>query len=166
MLKFIANTVVLTTFILLAACGGNVNQTEETNIQATNSAPSSVEADFKSEILIHFTSYHDQVNESELPVLKTLETNLIALVEHDHTLFKSGFVNEDLANSMDYYYGEQFLYRFTDIDSMEHITAYKQWNITVVGQRMDTTSQAVEDIKMLYAIRQNELGEWVIYTID
>ncbi len=89
------------------------------------------------------------------------------MVEHDHSLFESGFVNEKLVEAMEPYYGEQYHYKFTGIESIDdNLPNEQQVNVTVIGQRLDTTSDTIEDVKMLYAIRKNDIGEWVIYTID
>jgi len=82
-------------------------------------------------------------------------------------LFQAGFVNKKLADAMDPYYSTQFKYKFTGIESIDqHLSNEHQVNITVSGQRLDTVAGTIEDVKMLYAIRPNDQGEWVIYTID
>lgn len=182
MLKSIAMMVVLISLIFLTACGGDAKPNEGPNngtntpingstIKAENSnnteTKQSNEASFKAELSINLKSYQDQLTESDLPALEVLQKNLTALVEHDHTLFQSGFVNQKLADAMDSYYGKQFEYKFIDIDSIDSdLPNEHQLNITVIGQRLDTTAGTIEDVKMLYAIRPNDQGEWVIYTID
>lgn len=107
------------------------------------------------------------LKESDRPALDILEENLIALVQHDHELYRSGFVDDQLADAMDFYYGEQFQYKFSSIESIEKNASIKnQLHITVLGERLDTTSDSVEQVRMMYAIRQSEQGEWDIYTID
>lgn len=181
MLKSVAVIVTLTSLIFLTACGGGTASREESKpgLNTTNNASSSMEnsnkpetnetkaVNFKSEILLDFNAYQDQLTESDLPALQVLEKNLTALVEHDHVLYQSGFVNEKLAEAMDNYYSEDFQYRFTDIESIEsNLPNENQVNITVIGQRLDEKAGTVEDVKMLYAIRPNDQGDWVIYTID
>lgn len=173
----------LTSLILLTSCGGEPILKEESNSGAmtptTNSANNTdkkqnnteinqpKEASFKSELTINMKSYQDQLAESDFPALEVLEKNLTALVEHDHSLFASGFVNEKLAEAMEPYYGEQYYYKFTGIESIDdNLPNEHQVNITVIGQRLDTTSDTIEEVKMLYAIRENDIGVWVIYTID
>ncbi|MNC65802.1 hypothetical protein D3C75_1161250 [compost metagenome] len=68
---------------------------------------------------------------------------------------------------MDFYYGEQFQYNFSSIESIEkHASIKNQLHITVLGERLDTTTDSVEQVRMMYAIRQSEQGDWDIYTID
>ncbi|MNC64773.1 hypothetical protein D3C75_1150060 [compost metagenome] len=118
-------------------------------------------------MLINLKSYADQLTENDLPALEVLEKNLTALVEHDHTLYQSGFVNKKLAEAMEPYYNEQYQYKFTDIESIDSMLPNEhQVNITVIGQRLDMAAKTVENVKMLYAIRPNDQGEWVIYIID
>lgn len=182
MLKSIVMGVIMTSLIFLTACGGNVKQKDESGIVANTPTHNSMnnteesqsteikptnEANFKAELTINLKSYQDQMTESDLPSLEVLEANLTALVEHDHELFQSGFVNKRLAVAMEPYYGEQFQYKFTGIESIDqNLTNEHQVNITVIGQRLDTTTGTIEDVKMLYAIRSNDQGKWVIHTID
>lgn len=68
---------------------------------------------------------------------------------------------------MEPYYDEQYQYKFTDIESIDSMLPNEhQVNITVTGQRLDMAAKTVENVKMLYAIRPNDQGEWVIYIID
>ncbi|MDR6724543.1 hypothetical protein J2W91_003011 [Paenibacillus amylolyticus] len=107
------------------------------------------------------------LKESDRPALDILQENLIALVQHDHKLYRSGFVDDQLADAMDFYYGEQFQYKFSSIESIEkHASIKNQLHITVLGERLDTTTDSVEQVRMMYAIRQSEQGDWDIYTID
>lgn len=164
MLKFMSQIVMLTSLIFLTACGEVTEQVKEPQSSATKQPYT---ASFKAELSLNLQSYHDQLSEEELPALEVLEDNLTALVEHDHTLFISGFVNEKLAEAMEPYYSEQFQYRFTAIESIDHnLPNEHQVNITVIGERLDRATEIIDDVKMLYAIRPNDQGEWVIYTID
>lgn len=107
------------------------------------------------------------LQESDRPALDILEENLIALVQHDYELYRSGFVDDQLADAMEFYYGEQFQYKFSSIESIEkHQSIKNQLHITVLGERLDTTTDSVEQVRMMYAIRQSEQGDWDIYTID
>ncbi|WP_128100149.1 hypothetical protein [Paenibacillus sp. DCT19] len=107
------------------------------------------------------------LKESDRPALDILEENLIALVQHDHELYRSGFVDDQLADALNFYYGEQFQYKFSSIESIEkHQSIKNQLHITVLGERLDTTTDSVEQVRMMYAIRQSEQGDWDIYTID
>ncbi|MCM3174569.1 hypothetical protein [Paenibacillus sp. MER 99-2] len=107
------------------------------------------------------------LQESDRPALDILEENLIALVQHDHKLYRSGFVDDQLADALDFYYGEQFQYKFSSIESIKKQTSIKnQLHITVLGERLDTTTDSVEQVRMMYAIRQSKQGDWDIYTID
>ncbi|WP_145053633.1 hypothetical protein [Paenibacillus xylanexedens] len=107
------------------------------------------------------------LHESDRPALDILEENLIALVQHDHKLYRSGFVDDQLADALDFYYGEQFQYKFSSIESIEkHASIKNQLHITVLGERLDTTTDSVEQVRMMYAIRQSKQGDWDIYTID
>lgn len=68
---------------------------------------------------------------------------------------------------MEPYYDEHYQYKFTDIESIDFMLPNEhQVNITVIGQRLDMAAKTVENVKMLYAIRPNDQGEWVIYIID
>lgn len=164
MLKFMSQIVMLTSLILLTACGEVTEQVKEPQSSATKQPYT---ASFKAELSLNLQSYLDQLSEEELPALRVLEHNLTALVEHNHTLFISGFVNEKLAEAMEPYYSEQFQYRFTSIESIDHnLPNEHQVNITVIGERLDRATAIIDDVKMLYAIRPNDQGEWVIYTID
>lgn len=192
MLKSAAITVILTALILLTACGGDAEPNVETNtgvntpknhvaegetpraanddigaqeqgVTETNQAD--VE-DFESGQLINLESYKDQLTDDKELVLTALENNLFSLVEHDNTLYRSGFVTEKLADDMRYYYGEHFKYRFTDIESIEQNLSWGNVHITVMGQRLDTTTKTIQDVKMMYAFRKNDEGEWMIHTID
>lgn len=164
MLKWIGQIVLLTSLIFLTACG-NVAEQEKEPVSSATKQPYT--ASFKAEMSLNLESYHDQLSEIELPALEVLEDNLTALVEHDHTLFISGFVNEKLAEAMEPYYNEHFQYKFTGIESIErNLPNEHQVNITVIGERLDRAMEIIENVKMLYAIRPNDQGEWVIYTID
>lgn len=164
MLKFMSQIIMLTSLIFLTACGEVTEQVKEPQSSATKQPYT---ASFKAELSLNLQSYHDQLSEEELPALEVLKDNLTALVEHDHTMFLSGFVNEKLAEAMEPYYSEQFQYRFTAIESIDHnLPNEHQVNITVIGERLDRATEIIDDVKMLYAIRPNDQGEWVIYTID
>ncbi|MGM0882852.1 MAG: hypothetical protein ACQEXQ_17680 [Bacillota bacterium] len=192
MLKSTAIAVILTVLILMTACGGDSEPKAESNTVVNNPenlvagreslSPSNDEngeqdqdvteknqtdeANFESGLFIDMKSYQDQLNEDNAMVFAALENNLVSLVEHNNTLYRSGFVNEELADAMKYYYGEQFRYRFTDIESIEQNLPYENVHVTVIGQRLDSTTGATEDMKMLYAFRQNDQREWMIHTID
>lgn len=123
--------------------------------------------DSNTELAIDLESAKYTLKESDRPALDILEENLIALVQHDYELYRSGFVDDQLADAMDFHYSEQFQYKFSSIESIEKNASIKnQLHITVVGERLDTTTDSVEQVKMMYAIRQSEQGDWDIYTID
>lgn len=123
--------------------------------------------DFKAELAFDLRSIENQLTENEIPALEVLENNLNALVNHDHAAFKSGFVTEDLAEALDFYYGEHLQYRFTELESFErHSYIENQVHFTIGGERLDTTTDTVEYVKLMYAIRQDDQGKWTIYTID
>lgn len=182
MLKTIARMLMLMSLIFLAACAGDVKPIEEPSTGANTPTQSPAmntqkpqntepkqpnETSFKAELSINLKSYSDQLTEYDLPALEVLDKNLTALVEHDHTLYQSGFVNKKLADAMEPYYDEQYQYKFTDIESIDSMLPNEhQVNITVTGQRLDMAAKTVENVKMLYAIRPNDQGEWVIYIID
>jgi hypothetical protein len=190
MLKSTAIAVILTALILLTACGGDSQPIEESNTgvntreNAGSESPSPANddngiqepdstetnqadvANFESGQFINMKSYLDQLTEDNALVLTALENNLDSLVEHNNTLYRSGFVNEKLADAMRYYYGEQFQYRFTDIESIEPNPRNENLHITVIGERLDTTTKTIEGVKMMYALGQNDKGEWIIHTID
>ncbi|NUU79808.1 hypothetical protein [Paenibacillus xylanilyticus] len=182
MIKTFVMTTLLVSLIFLMACSGeslpkdkpststNIptqnEATDTTNSQDTSAKPSS-NTSFKAELAIDLESAKNPLNENERPALDVLEKNLTALVQHDHKLYRSGFVDDQLADAMDFYYGEQFQYTFSSIESIEKSASIKkQVHITVLGERLDTTTNSVEEVKMMYAIRQNEQGDWDIYTID
>ncbi|WP_179088947.1 hypothetical protein [Paenibacillus odorifer] len=172
----------LMSLIFLAACAGDVKPNQEPSTGANTPTQSPAintqkpqitepkqpnETSFKAELLINLKSYADQLTENDLPALEVLEKNLTALVEHDHTIYQSGFVNKKLAEAMEPYYDEQYQYKFTDIESIDSMLPNEhQVNITVIGQRLDIAEETVENVKMLYAIRPNDQGKWVIYIID
>jgi hypothetical protein len=187
-----AIAVILTALILLTACGEDAKPIEESNTgvntpenlvtereshgaanddngpqdQDVTETNQTEEANFESGQLINLESYHDQLTDGKELVLTALENNLVSLVEHNNTLYRSGFVSEKSADAMKYYYGEQYRYRFTDIESIEQNLSYGNVHITVIGQRLDTTTGTIEEVKMMYAFRQNDQGEWMIHTID
>lgn len=178
MLKAIAMTTLLASLMFLTACGGNSLPKDETST-STNTptsnptksqdteAKASSNTTFKAELEIDLEAAKEPLTENERPALDVLEQNLNALVQHDHKQYLSGFVDDKLANAMDFYYGEQFKYKFTSIESIENNASIKsQVQVTVLGERLDTTTDSVEDVKMMYAIRKNDQGDWDIYTID
>lgn len=125
---------------------------------------SSSNMDFEAGLTIDLESAKDLLKENERPAL---EKNLTALVEHDHKMYRLGFVNGRLADVMEFYYGEHFQYKFSSIESIGESTSIRnQVHITVLGERLDTTTGSVEKIKWMYAIRQNAQRDWDIYTID
>ncbi|MDQ0113331.1 hypothetical protein [Paenibacillus harenae] len=192
MIKCTAITVLLTALVLLTACRGEADPKAETNTEVTTpenhiaevETPGAENGDnglkdqdvtetnqpdadnFESAQLINLESYKDQFTDGKELVLTALENNLFSLVEHNDTLYRSGFVNEKLADDMKYYYGEQFKYRFIDIESIEQNLSWGNVHITVLGQRLDTTTKTISEVKMMYAFRENDEGEWMIHTID
>lgn len=177
MLKSLALRALLTSLILLTACGDtasptndskNMTNTTQNSIPDTSKSPE-VEAstNFNPSLDIDFKKAEGSLSEDELPLLDVLEKNLNALVQHDHNLYRSGFVTEKLADAMEFYYSEEFMYKFSAIESIEKGVSIKnQVHITILGERLNTTTETVEDVKMMYAIRMNDRGEWSIYTID
>lgn len=178
MLKSFALTALLTSFILLSSCGDTTSPTEEpTNTTNTtqNSVPDtsiSSEAEtesstnFKSGIDIDFKEAESSLTEDELPLLDVLKLNLKGLVEHDQSLYRSGFVTEKLADAMEGYYSEEFQYKFLTIESIEKFKSKNQVHVFVLGERLDSSTDTIEEVKMMYAIRMNKEGMWSIYTID
>ncbi|KGP77612.1 MULTISPECIES: hypothetical protein [Paenibacillus] len=177
MIKSFALTVLLTSFILLTACGDTTSPNDEPNNTTNtsqNSSPEtspSPEADpstkFKPGIDIDFKEAESSLTEEESPLLDVLKLNLKGLVEHDHNLYRSGFVTEKLADSMDGYYSEEFQYNFSTIESIENNESIKnQVHVTVLGERLDSSTDTIEEVKMMYAVRMNNEGMWSIYTID
>lgn len=137
-----------------------------TIMQDTVTKPSS-NIDFEAGLTIDLESAKDLLNENERPALSLLEKNLTALVQHDHNMYRSGFVNDRLADAMEFYYGKQFQYTFSSIESIEESTSVRnQVHVTVLGERLDTATDSVEKVKLMYAIRQNAQQDWDIYTID
>ncbi|WP_141504678.1 hypothetical protein [Paenibacillus luteus] len=192
MFKTTAASILLASFILLSACAVEGIQSNESNIgvnssgndlkqmesdykkseqkepeeQANPKAKQEDISNFQSGMFIDLKAYEDQLMDEKASVLTALENNLVSLVDHSNTDYKSGFVSEKLADAMKYYYGDQFQYRFTEIESIEPNPKNDHLHITVLGQRLDTSLQTIEDIKMMYALGQNNQGDWVIYTID
>lgn len=167
MRKAIAMMTLLTCLIYLAACGADtlpqdeqitatntpspITTTDATKPQDTENNP--LDTSFKAELLIDLKSFEDQFTENELPALEILENNLTALVQHDHKLYRSGFVNEELADAMQFYYDEQLLYKFTDIEFIEkNVNKRDEIHFIVLGERQDTTTGTVEEIRMFYFI--------------
>jgi len=181
-IKPIVMTTLLASLIFLAACSGEslpkVEPTSSTNTPTRNASPNTTKSqdtgatpssitNFKADLTIDLESAKDLLKEYERPALDVLEKNLTALVQHDHKLYRFGFVNDRLADAMDVYYGEQFQYIFSSIEGIEKKASnYNQLHITVLGERLDTTTNSVEKVKMMYVIRQNKQGDWDIYTID
>ncbi|WP_151735998.1 hypothetical protein [Paenibacillus tengchongensis] len=159
--------------LLLALCvgcsgekSGPASPLAPTAIGTAESNPQNKDG-FKAELSLDVQSYQDQLKTNDLPVLEVLEQNLTALVDHDHTLFRSGFVNNQLADAMEVYYSDQYQYKFTAIESIEQNLQIKnQVHITVLGERYDTHTDITEEVKMMYAIRRSDQGVWTIYTID
>ncbi|WP_336783386.1 hypothetical protein [Paenibacillus illinoisensis] len=182
MIKTSVVTTLLTSLFFLTACSGESLSKDEptpsTNTPTRNISPNTTKSQdtgakpssntsFKAELAIDLESAKNLLKENERSALDVLEKNLTALVEHDHKLYRFGFVDDRLADAMDFYYGEQFQYMFSNIESIEKKEAnYNQLHITVLGERLDTTTDTIEKVKMMYAIRQNEQGDWDIYTID
>jgi len=139
--------------LLMSACRSPLGEVSDTS--------------FKAELAVDLRSVEDRLTEAERPALDVLEDNLNALVTHNHELYRSGFVDEQLADAMEGYYGEAFQYRFTDIDSVEILNdSPHQIQITVLGRKLDTSTGADEAVKLFYAIRQDGEGQWKIWTID
>lgn len=159
MRKGFAMITLFLSLLLVTACVTNPQATPPILILSTS---------FESELAIDLESAKDSLTENERPALDVLEQNLTALVQHDHSQYRSGFVDEQLADALDFYYSEEFQYKFSSIESIEkHPSIKNQLHITVLGERLDTTTHSsVENIKMMYAIRQSDQGDWAIYTID
>ncbi|NUU73959.1 hypothetical protein [Paenibacillus xylanilyticus] len=179
MLKSIALTALLTSFILLTACGDTNSPTEEppnTTNTTQNSVPDTAKnPDAKTESSTKFNSGNDidfkeaesSLTEDEFPLLDVLKLNLEGLIEHDHDQYRSGFVTEKLAEAMEGYYSEEFQYHFSAIESIEKSESIQnQVHVTVLGERFDKNTNTIEEVKMMYAIRMNNEGMWSIYTID
>lgn len=182
MRKAIAMMTLLTFLVYLAACGVDtppkgeqmtatntpspITATDATKPQDTEDKPS--DTSFKAELLIDLKSLEDQFTENELPALEILENNLTALVQHDQKLYQSGFANEELAEAMKFYYDEQLLYKFTDIEYIEkNVNNRDAIHIIVLGERQDATTGTVEEIKMFYSIiRKKDQEDWFIDMID
>ncbi|OBR69290.1 hypothetical protein A7K91_02600 [Paenibacillus oryzae] len=171
----------LLSMILLAACSNEAatntpNKVTNLSAQQITKEKNSVQAPeteqpeetvFKAELAIDIKSVENQLTENERPLLDVLEKNLTALVEHNHAAFQSGFVDEKLADTLAFYYGENLQYKFTGIESVESYTNPKnQVHITVIGECLDTNTGRIDTVKMMYAIRQSDQGNWDIYTID
>ncbi|WP_438433950.1 hypothetical protein [Gorillibacterium sp. sgz500922] len=125
-------------------------------------APSS--AGFEPGLAIDFDSYRDGLDDSAL--IAALRANLDALVGHDEKGFRAGFVNEQLADGMMGLYGETYRYRFTGIEGTVLTSSYGEKLITVLGQRANTATGDVEDVKMMYVLKPNADGIWKINMID
>ena len=179
MLKSFALTMLLTSIILLTACGDTTSPTEKpTNTTNTtqNSVPDTSKnsenetessTNFKPGINIDFKEAESSLTEDESPLLDVLKLNLKGLVEHDHHLYRSGFVTEKLADAMEGYYNKDFQYNFSTIESIEkHVSNKNQVHVFVLGERLDSSTDTIEEVKMMYAIRMNNEGVWSIYTID
>ncbi|MEN1986387.1 hypothetical protein [Paenibacillus hubeiensis] len=179
MLKSFALTMLLTSFIVLTACGDTTSPTDKST-NTTNTTQNSVpdtskhsenetesSTHFKPGINIDFKEAESSLTEEESPLLDVLKLNLKGLVEHDHHLYRSGFVTEKLADAMEGYYNEDFQYKFSTIESIEKfVSTYKQVHVFVLGERLDSSTDTIEAVKMMYAIRKNNEGVWSIYTID
>ncbi|GEM_PF-1195121 len=146
--------------------GGNASshpaQSEEPKASSTTDPLS-----FKAKLDVDFTSIESELTENEIPALEVLKNNLNALVNHDHAAFKAGFVTEKLAEDLDFYYGDHFQYSFTELELFErHTYIENQVHFTIVGEKLNTDTNTIEAEKLMYAIRQDDQGNWTIYTID
>lgn len=183
MLKTIAKITVTASVILLAACAGEVKPNQDfSNIGTISPSPSpAIQAeqmpgkdiikpdatDFQAGVLIDWSAAEDQLTENHRPALVALNQALVALVEHDYESFRVGFVTEELADALDFYYDDQAEFSFTNLEDIYvHDRIDNQLNLTVAGQRLDAETKTIEDLKYLYAIRLNDQGEWKIHTID
>lgn len=180
--KVIVITLLSIFLIFLTACSNDSLPKDEPSISESEPNPdaasditktqdavtkSSSAIDFEAGLTIDLESAKDLLKENERPALSVLEENLTALVQHDHKMYRSGFVDDRLADAMEFYYGKQFQYKFSSIESIEESKSIRnQVHITVLGERLDTTTGSVEEVKLMYAIRQNAYHGWDIYTID
>nr|WP_154894115.1 hypothetical protein [Paenibacillus xylanexedens] len=96
------------------------NHDAATDITITQDAvtKSSSNIDFEAGLTIDLESAKDLLKKNERPALSVLEKNLTALVQHDHKMYRSGFVDDRLADAMEFYYGEHFQYKFSSIESI------------------------------------------------
>ncbi|OWA35405.1 hypothetical protein B9G55_12220 [Saccharibacillus sp. O16] len=126
-----------------------------------------VDFDFKPANTIDFQSLESKSNPQEQQAFEVLKNNLNALVKHDRNLFESGMATEKLAEDMKDYLDHKWLYKFTKIESVEKNQDIKnQFQITVIGERLDTSIKNLENLRLMYAIRYDDQGHWKIYTID
>lgn len=160
---------------VLTACGGKSDSIKSTTPTDTNSdviengnsedsESREPAVDFNAGLFINFSEYEDQVDDVSL--LTAFEANLISLVEHNEELYRTGFVDEQLTENMEYYISNEFHYQFNSIESIEQNLPHGNVHITVIGKRLDTSNSTIEDVKMMYAFRLNDQRKWVIHTID
>lgn len=181
MVKAFALSLLLSSFIVLSACGVEAKPPIEAEPAASDhnaandpaqseepkASPASDPVNFKAKLDVDFTSVESELTEKELPALKVLKTNLNALVNHDHDAFKAGFVTEKLAEDLDFYYGDNFQYSFTELELFErHTYIENQVHFTITGEKLNTDTNEIQAEKLMYAIRQNEQGVWAIYNLD
>ncbi|SDM33554.1 hypothetical protein SAMN05428961_11445 [Paenibacillus sp. OK060] len=103
----------------------NTTQNSVPDTSKTPEAETESSTNFKPGINIDFKEAESSLTEDESPLLDVLKLNLKGLVEHDHNLYRSGFVTEKLADAMDGYYSEEFQYNFSTIESIEKVNRSK-----------------------------------------
>jgi hypothetical protein len=148
--------------VLVTACGNNINTNapDLLDTQVDNQIQSSAEAsieDFVAGVFIQFDQYQEEVKEDH--ILDNLKSNLETFIDHDEKQYRSIFDSEQTADENMFLFDMTYQYAFNEIEYVNK--PYPDTiHISIVGFRLERSSKVQEVVRMLYAFRQLESGEW------
>ncbi|MFC7679945.1 hypothetical protein [Paenibacillus sp. GCM10028914] len=162
--------------VVLAACGNNTADVTNSTIEDKQSelevesrdttTPETVEVftePFKEGIFVDFAKYKEAVKEEQ--ILEVLKSNFESLITDNEEQFRNSFLTEKNADPNMFWFESPDQFQFIEIESIEHYPEKGNIHIYVIGNSQPPDG-TISPMKMMYAFRKSDAGQWKIYTID
>lgn len=162
--------------VVLTACGNQTadvpNPTIESNQrtpdiqntdQVTPDTPDDSAQPFKEGIFVDLTKYKEEVKEEE--ILEVIKSNLESLITDDQQQYRESFLTDKNADPNMFWFDSTDKYQFNEIESIEHYPDQGSIHVYVLGNSQSSDG-TINAIKMMYAFKKSDEGQWKIYTID
>lgn len=162
--------------VVLTACGNNTtdipnskiedNQNTlevQSRVQITPETPEVTTEPFKEGIFIDFVKYKEEFKEEQ--ILEVIKSNLESLITDNQEQFRESFLTEKNADPNMFWFDSPDKFQLIEIESIEHYPEKGNIHIYVIGSSQSSDG-TISPLKMMYAFRKSDEGQWKIYTID
>jgi hypothetical protein len=162
--------------VVLTACGNNTTDRSNSKIddnQNTLEVQSTVQVALETPEVsiepfiegdfIDFVKYKEEVKEEQ--ILEVIKSNLESLMTDNQEQFRESFLTEKNADPNMFWFDNSDKFQLNEIESIEHYPEKGNIHIYVIGSSQSSDG-TISALKMMYAFKKSDEGQWKIYTID